>query len=336
MKRNMKHIVLASVLCLLLAAMFAFAASAADPLTVAVKYQKGALKAGESFTASVYVENSEAVTRDRLVGLTYSFAYDASLFEASNASVAVDPALMQVNGWNNSAVSYSVSGGKVSFASHVIFFDASTGYADTLKDLFSVTFTAKAEVADVSEVFSVTPEIRAVSTTGEEIATAFNTLIFTNFYLDDLIVPEADDLVYAEDPQVGGDSLNSDAIYLLEGGQTVEEMMNSFSAEAGIEVRITRNDVPLGNSAVIVSGCEIELYELGTLKQKAMFIVKGDADGSGTVDVFDAVELLRYVVGDTAPDTVTRFAMKVLANGTEPNVYDVVGILKYIANGSRW
>ncbi|MBR6708717.1 MAG: hypothetical protein IKL84_03465 [Clostridia bacterium] len=336
MKRNTKHIIFAAALCLLLAVVTAFSVSAADPLTIAVKYQMGSLSAGESFTATVYVKNPEAVTRDKLVGLSYSFIYDNALFEANNSTIAVAPSLTAVNGWNQSAVSYQVGSGSVRFASHVLLFDNETGYAETLNELFSVTFTAKTTVADIEAAFAVQPVIKAVSTTGQDIAVQSDSMVFTNFYLDDLIKDTVEDVAFSENPTAGTASIEGTALYLQSGKQTASDLQGRFASEEGIEVRILKDGVKMGSSAPIVNGCVVELYELGVLKQTSVVIVRGDADGNGEADVYDAVEMLKYIVGDTAPDEVTRLAMKLLPDTMDIRVYDVVELLEYIANGSRW
>lgn len=337
MKKCLKLFSLAMLTVLFVAALCLPSAAVNQPVTVSAKYQKGALEAGKSFDVTISVKNPENAAALAFAGIEYAFSFNDTLFSADIGSVSVNPAFYAVNGWNRSAVSFSVDGGNVKFASHILFFDKSTGYTDSLTDLFTVTLTAKSNIDELFDVFSVTPVMKLIDTEGNILASEADTVVFTNFSIKDLLPAEDETYLFLEEPTVGDTALTLPAVVIGAAGKTVGEVTASFTdLGADITFAVKSGAQAAGESNKIGTGFTLEMYEFGELKQKAVIVVKGDGTGDGAVDLFDVIDLLTYVVGDTYLEDYERLAYKVSDNDLDANIYDVVGLLKYIAAGSRW
>ncbi len=311
-------------------------AANADTVTVAAKYQKGHLAAGDSFVVTVYPDDPAQMQAVRLSGLEYSFSYDPSLFSADVSSLNCSPGLLEVNGWNESLVSASVSNGSVHFASHLRLFDANTGYTSGLTEFFTLILTANSEIAEISDVFSVTPSVKAVASDGRMLSVSPKTVIFTNTFIFDL-VPDGNGFSYLSDPTVGGNAYSLPAV-VYSGGNRIScgaflTEVTTDSSDLRLEVRNAGKAV--APSDAICTGYLLNLYEFGVLKQSCVIILKGDGNCDGSVDVYDAVDLLRYIVGDNPLEVVSRLALKNVGGASDAGIYDVVGILRFIVS-SAW
>ena len=306
---------------------------AASSLTITAKYQKGKLGAGESFTVTVFPEDPIQMASVALCGVEYSFSYDPALFSADTADLIPNPAFVRAYDWNMSYVAYSVADGNVKFASHLKLFDSETGYTSSLTEFFSVTLTAKSDIEEISDCFSVSPTVKAVSSSGSELAVTNKTVIFTNTHISDLI-PADSFYLYASNPQVGSASYPLPSVTYFGGANiTCGEILSAIVSDSpDLQIAISNGTNEIGSSERVCSGYLLNLYEFGILKQSAVILLRGDGNCDGTVDVYDVIGLLRYVVGDSVLETVARLAFKNVQNSSDANVYDVVGIMRFITN----
>ncbi len=139
-----------------------------------------------------------------------------------------------------------------------------------------------------------------------------------------------------EDPSVGSVSLSFRALEDFGERKTQAEVAALFSIPGGAELRFAGpNGSALDPSLFVGTGTAVELFWKTTKIDSLIAVVKGDGDGNGSCDVFDAVALLSYVVDPVKVplSDAALYALNVDASG-EVDVFDAVEVLTFIVRGN--
>ncbi len=134
-------------------------------------------------------------------------------------------------------------------------------------------------------------------------------------------------------PSVSGKAVEGYAVRTDLSGVTVSRLAPALNA-GGRALSVKANGVELPASSVVPTGALIEVSDGGTPVGSAVFVVRGDANGSGSVDVFDAVALLKWIVAplDNALSAPRLVASDANVSG-EANIFDAVAVLTRVVNG---
>ena len=147
--------------------------------------------------------------------------------------------------------------------------------------------------------------------------------------------PSADGAAIRVAPSLNGVPLFDRALEISGKETAFSSLASLFTLPEGTEIRIS---LPGGESpdpsAPIRTGTVIELLRGEETVESLPCLIKGDGDGSGTCDVFDAVSLLTWIVnGEANPlRAAARCALNVDGSDTV-DVFDAVAILTYIVRG---
>lgn len=114
----------------------------------------------------------------------------------------------------------------------------------------------------------------------------------------------------------------------LSGESTVFAVKKKF-AGAKIIVR-DAGGKQLGNDKVIGSGCSINLLKDGTVVDRAVVLIKGDADGDGQIDVMDMEAVQKNLLGMKKLGGIYQKAALVTGDETELSILDMEAIQKHI------
>ncbi len=86
----------------------------------------------------------------------------------------------------------------------------------------------------------------------------------------------------------------------------------------------------LENNQMVGSGCTINLLKDGTVVDRAVVLIKGDADGNGEIDVMDMEAIQKDLLGISTLGGIYQKAALVTYNETELSVLDMEAIQKHI------
>ncbi len=320
---------LLSVLLLLPA--FPFTAGAVDTVDINVCVPDAAVASGQTFTAEVRFADPSQLGSRVVAGLQVEIGFDTGKLSTSKAAVVVDPSFAEECGsFSGKGVT---AGGKVIFVAIRDGFSASTGFSSSLTGIFSVTFTAKTDVANVYDLFSASA-ISAVlgDSSAVEVDGTIKAVKAAAGSLADLATGS---LGYTANASIGGKAVG-DVLTGVGNDTTLSALKSQFGTNPSQEIKVkTAGGEYLSSSDVVKTGMTVELYENGSLVESAVVIVKGDGDCSGACDVFDAVIVLSWIV-DPEKNPLSPAALLALdADGSNGNdVFDAVAILTFIVKGS--
>ncbi|MDD4124386.1 MAG: glycerophosphodiester phosphodiesterase family protein [Eubacteriales bacterium] len=117
-------------------------------------------------------------------------------------------------------------------------------------------------------------------------------------------------------------SLISGAAIGTKAGEFLKHFKNT-------ELKITRNGTQLADGDVIGTGCVVESYAGGVLKQSQTIVVKADLNGNGAIDTIDYISLRLMILGIGDYSEAQKAAADVNGNGTR-NVTDYIMIRLHI------
>ncbi len=105
-------------------------------------------------------------------------------------------------------------------------------------------------------------------------------------------------------------------------GITAVEMLTHFK---NTELKITKNGAPLSGTDLISTGCVLESYAGGTLKESKEIAVKADVNGNGVIDTLDYISLRLMIFGIGDYTEAQKAAADVNGSGSR-NVTDYIMI----------
>ena len=284
LKKNvLKLSILAALVCCLLVAGTFLAAGSAAPaavdesklnLMLTVSTDK-AVAAGETFTATVKVAN-QSVKEFKIAGLQVFLNFD------NNVTTTEDKVVSALG--SESAVAKNVVDQQVRFVCVKEEFTEDIGY-ESLGELFTVTFTAKATIDNPAKLFDNTNIEFVVGDTEalkiENVGAIYgaNAGALANAIISDLLEIKPTSTV---------------GTVLIAPTTTTEALTVANFEKMVSGATITSNDGVIGTGAIItVDGKETRI------------VVKGDVDGDGIVTVFDAQIILN---GDFTEKDLEKFA----------------------------
>lgn len=86
----------------------------------------------------------------------------------------------------------------------------------------------------------------------------------------------------------------------------------------------------LENNQMVGSGCTINLLKDGTVVDRAVVLIKGDADGDGQIDVMDMEAVQKDLLGMKKLGGIYQKAALVTRDETELSILDMEAIQKHI------
>ena len=86
----------------------------------------------------------------------------------------------------------------------------------------------------------------------------------------------------------------------------------------------------LENNQMVGSGCTINLLKNGTVVDRAVVLIKGDADGDGQIDVMDMEAVQKDLLGMKKLGGIYQKAALVTGDETELSILDMEAIQKHI------
>ena len=99
--------------------------------------------------------------------------------------------------------------------------------------------------------------------------------------------------------------INNATISGIAAQTTAANVVTKFEGSNFIRV-VDKNGNVLSGSALVGTGCKVQLVDNGTVKDEATIIIKGDIDGNGKVDSDDAIYLLRNTLFASLYPVVTE------------------------------
>lgn len=308
-KNFLKVSILACVLvCVLVAgSIFAFGNEAAsDKLNIVVGVPSASVKTGDTFTATVKISNTD-ISSFKLAGLQVELTYDDTALTASQIAHTLDT--------NVSTAVSNVDGNVVKFVCVKNDFDSEAGYT-SLSNLFTVTFTAKKDIAnpaalfDQDDIYYLMGDVNAVRIVASNAVYGADKTKIAEAILDsgfDLVVSKkAGTVIVVPTP----DGINA---------MTKSALENAISSAA----TVTAN----GNN--IGTGSKVSVTQ-NNVTEEAEIVVKGDVDGDGIVTVFDAMMAKK---GEFGNSTAREFAADVNNDNTNTD-NDVTGMLQHVVGSA--
>ncbi len=308
-KNFLKVSILACVLvCVLVAgSIFAFGNEAAsDNLNIVVGVPSASVKTGETFTATVKISNTD-ISSFKLAGLQVELTYDDTALTASQITHTLDTDV--------SAAVSNVDGNVVKFVCVKNDFDSEAGYT-SLSNLFTVTFTAKKDIAnpaalfDQDDIYYLMGDVSAMEIVASNAVYGADKTKIAEAILDsglDLVVSEKAGTVIVVPTPEGINAMTKSALEnAISSAATVTASGNNIGT--GSKVSVTQNDVT----------------------EEAEIVVKGDVDGDGIVTVFDAMMAQK---GEFGNSTTREFAADVNNDNTNTES-DVTGMLQHVVGSA--
>ena len=195
------------------------------------------------------------------------------------------------------------------------------------------TFTYSVKGAAVAGEVAFTTEATATSGVGDY-AVSIDGSGITNSYVTlvpgTLTIEKAPLTIKAKDYTIKqGEALP--ALEIEYEGFKNEETQTVLTTQAAIATEATSASVP-GAYDITVSGAEAANYELtflkGTLTIEKLDVILGDANGDGTVNVFDVTAMVNYILG--SPNEGFVFAAADVNGDGIVNVFDVTKVVNII------
>ena len=300
-KRNLLFVAITAVVllsALTFGCVYAFGTNATENtsnnVNVIVTTTEPAVAAGETFDVKVSVANDD-ITDYKVAGVQVKLPYPAN--KISNA-------VLTNNVGDHSTVEYSATNGNIVFVCVKNEFDDDAGYTTELKDLFTVTFTASEKISDTSALFD-NFELLVGTTTAAELEEVKSTYAGN--------IPEIAKAILNDEIKVESVEVIGSVVVIPtlsnKAGSTVEEIQASVEG-ATVTTKDGSDKVGTG-STITVNG------------KTATIVVKGDVDGNGIVDLFDAMLINKaYESNDDADKFADDEAEKHAANLNKDNTID--------------
>lgn len=302
-KKILFAIIIAAVLVssLVLGCVFAFGNTATDDkIHLVVSTTSDEVKSGSSFDVTVRITNQD-ITAFKVAGFQVELTYNNDKLTAGN----ITPTL---NTTESTAV-HKAADGKLVFVCVKNDFTEQAGYT-TLNDLFKVTFTAKSDIADPSKLFTNDNVSFLVGDTN-----ALKIELADDTYAGS--IPKlAEALLGSEFTLGSSEKIGTVVIAPAPAGSTPMSKAELESAIDGATVD--------GN--IVGTGSNVQ-YE----DESAQVVIKGDVDGNGVVDVFDAMLIDKAQNNDNAQENFDNRPLEEFAgdvnNDNNTNITDVENIL---------
>ena len=326
MKKRILALVLAALMALSLCSISVFAEK--DPVQIGIAVPDKAVESGESFAVEVKFLSPAQLASNVAVGVQVNLAFDSAKLSASVSDIKLDSKFEKECG---SFVGKNIQGGNLVFVAIKDGFSATSGFSSSLSGIFSVTFTAKEKIENAYNLISVATTTALLGdASANEISSTVSFVKAAESSFETAFASSS--VTYTEENEFGGSALGNTLAGFSEP-TTLSALQAEATLGAAAEIKVKNGDNYIGASDKIGTGMVAELWEAGAMIESAIIIVKGDGDGNGLSDVFDAVMILEGIITPAKRTAIENCALDV--DGTSAcDVFDAVGVLEHIVKGT--
>lgn len=319
----------------MLASLLSVFAFAANPVEIVIELPDTAVNSGQTFVASVRFANPTALNSTVVAGMQIEIGYDGTKLATDNDSIAVNSKLNE--GVNASIALANVvqNDKKVIFVAVKNTFTETSGYTSDLSDIFTISFKALTNISNVFNSITFTSKTAILGDGKAQAVPSVVNVVKAASASGTLSSITGGGLTYVESPQFNGVALGASAVRDIGDNTTLAQLKAKFATSGTQEIKVKKTSGSyINNTDKVATGMTIELWDGGVLAESALAIVKGDTNGDGSTNVFDAIESLKYIVDTSHPlSNAMKYAGKLSGTGNI-NVFDAIEILKYVINGS--
>lgn len=314
----------AFVLISVLVALAANILASAQPLALTFEVKTPSVSAGQTFDVEVRVSNPSSVASNKIAGLQVALEFDTAKLSATADSIAIASDVT-----NQSMYAANINGNKAILACIKSEFTDNEGYTQ-LEKLYTVTFTAKEDIADTSKLFTKDNLTFIIGNTEAQAIESAEAEFAGNIPNIAAALDASSAIKLSGNVQFEGENIGSFAKLSTPAIGTSPKTLGELKAEFGnssyIKIKNANGEEIVDLNAKIGTGCVIEYSNNGTV-ENAIIIVKGDIDGSGTTTAYDAALALRMSVGLDNYKAYQRYA----ADVTDNSIGNAAAILRYSA-----
>ncbi len=325
MKKKVLYIFL---ILLMLLNFSAFPAFASKAFTASLTGENYAVM-GEKYTVIVTFGN---FTESEFLGATCVVDYDADIFEIDNTYLSIISGSVEAengksfdtyaiidgeSGWVFGAHN-SVSGSEGAFTVN-LFNDSNT--INSLKGSSIscfIEFTVKSQVSNCLSRIKIDTDSDLVGAFSETlIQSKYGIGSILSVNVVDKAPSEYETLVLNNESsysEVSGVLSGSDAVFGIIPKTTVADFKANFE-NPDDELTVTFDGSPLSDSQFVATGAIVKFIQLGTVKDLAVIICKGDVDSNGYVDSTDYVQIKKYFLNLFSMSNSSMLAADIDDNG---------------------